>query len=151
MLFHHVLSIFGNIFVLYRNINGTEMMATLFGTEITNPVLQLRWFLRYGSGVGAYPPVVLALVDFVFVALFTLMRIVLASMLLNRYLNHPRPDYIARFFAITIYLVGWGFWLLLLRYVFRKYIKRFFVEKKSPVDSVPASSAGSGDSTGDKD
>jgi len=120
MIFHHMLSIFGNGFVLYRGINGTELIATLFGTEITNPLLQLRWFLRY-SGVSARSPTVATTVDFSFIILFTVMRIGIGSVLLCCYLQHPAPDWIARFAAFIIYGLGWVFWFAIVRYAVRKY------------------------------
>jgi TLC domain len=133
MIFHHVLSVAGNITVLYRNVNGTEMMATLFGTEITNPLLQLRFFLRYGSPAN---PLLLGLVDWLFLILFTIMRIILGSMLLYRYMMHPRPDWIARFFACSIYAVSWAFWLHIVRYAFRKYIFGMLLGRKKPNANV---------------
>ena len=43
MFAHHIISLFGQFLCLYRGRYGTEMIATIFGTEITNPLLQLRW------------------------------------------------------------------------------------------------------------
>jgi len=120
MIFHHLLSISGNVVVLYRDINGTELIATLFGSEITNPVLQLRWFLRY-SGVSVRSPTIAVAVDFSFLILFTVMRICIGSYLLYCYLQHPRPDWVARFASLIIYGLGWVFWYSIVRYAIRKY------------------------------
>jgi len=120
MIFHHLLSISGNGFVLYRGTNGTELMATLFGSEITNPVLQLRWFLRY-TGVSVHTPTVAVAVDFCFLMLFTVMRIGIGSFLLYCYLRHPRPDWVARFASLIIYGLGWVFWYSIMCYAIRKY------------------------------
>jgi len=120
MIFHHILSIVGNGYVLYRGINGTELMATLFGTEITNPVLQLRWFLRY-AGVSTRWPAIAVTVDFCFLILFTVMRIIIGSVLLYCYLQHPAPDWIARTAGVVIYGLGWVFWYSIMCYAIRKY------------------------------
>ena len=120
MMFHHILSIFGNGFVLHRDVNGTELMATLFGTEITNPVLQLRWFLRY-AGVSARSPTIAMTVDLCFLTFFTVMRIVIGSVLLYSYLRHPAPDWIARCASLVIYGLGWVFWYSIICYAVRKY------------------------------
>jgi len=120
MIFHHIFSILGNGAVLYRGINGTELMATLFGTEITNPFLQLRWFLR-SAGVSECHPTIAMTVDFCFLILFTLMRICLGSVLLYCYLQHPAPDWIARFASLIIYGLGWVFWYSIVCYAVRKY------------------------------
>lgn len=120
MIFHHLLSISGIGFVLYRGINGTELMATLFGSEITNPILQLRWFLRY-TGVSIRDQTVAMTVDFCFLILFTVMRIGIGSFLLYCYLRHPRPDWVARFASLVIYGLGWVFWYFIVCYAIRKY------------------------------
>jgi len=133
MIFHHMLSIVGNGFVLYRGTNGTELIATLFGTEITNPVLQLRWFLRY-SGVSVRSPAVAMTVDFCFLLLFTVMRICLGSVLLCCYLRHPEPDWIARYAALVIYGLGWVFWYSIVCYAVRKYGYKLNSSHHSPAD-----------------
>ena len=120
MIFHHMLSIFGNGFVLYRGTNGTELMATLFGSEITNPVLQLRWFLRCAGVSARYPTVAMA-VDLCFLVFFTVMRIGIGSVLLYCYLRHPAPDRMARVFSVIIYGLGWVFWYSIVCYAIRKY------------------------------
>jgi len=120
MIFHHILSILGIGFTLCRGINGTELMATLFGTEITNPILQLRWFLR-SAGVSARSPTIAMAVDFCFLIVFTVMRICIGSVLLYYYLQHPSPDCIARCAALTIYGIGWVFWYSIVCFAVRKY------------------------------
>jgi len=134
MLFHHVLSIFGNSLVLSREANGCEMMATLFGSELTNPLLQCRWFLRRSSWKSSYLAV---LVDVLFLVVFTIMRIGVASVLLYSYLTHPRPDWVTRCGAVTIYVVGWIFWTAILRYAWHKYghyvVSKFYKSKVATV------------------
>ncbi|CAH1798131.1 unnamed protein product, partial [Owenia fusiformis] len=44
MMIHHLVSVLGLSMTVYRGIYGTEMIGTLFGTEISNPFLQIRWF-----------------------------------------------------------------------------------------------------------
>lgn len=120
MIFHHLFSIFGNGFILYRGINGTEMMATLLGSEITNPLLQLRWFLRYAGMSERYPAIAVT-VDLCFLVLFTVMRIGIGSVLLYYYLQHPAPDWMVRIAAVIIYGIGWVFWYSIVCYAIRKY------------------------------
>jgi len=120
MIFHHILSILGNGFALYRGTNGTELVATLFGTEITNPILQLRWFLR-SSGVSPCHPTIAMIVDFCFLIVFTVMRICIGSVLLYRYLRHPAPDWLARSAALIIYGISWVFWYSIVCFAVRKY------------------------------
>jgi len=49
------------------------------------------------------------------------MRICVASALLYSYLTHPRPDFLARFGSVAIYVVGWVFWFSIIRYGITKY------------------------------
>ncbi len=122
MLFHHCLSICGQLIGLHYGKYGTELAATIFGTELTNPLLQLRWFLRETHRHKTWYS---ELNDAMFILLFTFLRIVLASYLLYCYLQHPRPDWLGRLGGISIYLVGVGFWIMIVRYAVRKYSKMF--------------------------
>lgn len=129
MLFHHALTMFGETIVLCRGINGCEMMATLLGTELTNPLLQMRWFMRQTS--SDIPWYYKEVVDLLFLALFTFIRIGVGSVYLLYYLSHPLPDVFARAGAVAIYLVGWVFWAGLLRYAWRKYVLGVVYPSKS--------------------
>jgi len=46
MLLHHTLSNCGMVLVLGLGKSATEVNAVVFVSEITNPLLQTRWFLR---------------------------------------------------------------------------------------------------------
>ena len=118
MIFHHALSITGLSLALSLRTYGTELMATIFGTEITNPFLQLRWILRKtGQGSTWYAE----LLDLFFMALFGVMRIIIGGHLLYCYLRNPRPDWLGRAGGISMYAVGWGFWFMIVRYAVKKY------------------------------
>ena len=126
MLFHHMLSLAGNSLTLYYGKYGTELVATIFGTEITNPFLQLRWFLRQtGHGSKWYAE----LNDFFFMFLFGSVRIVLGGYLLYCYLGHPVPDWLGRVGGVSMYMVSWVFWLMILKYAVKKYSKMFKLDK----------------------
>ena len=120
MLFHHMLSLAGTSLTLYCGKYGTELVATIFGTEITNPFLQLRWFLRQtGHGTRWYAE----LNDFFFMFLFGSVRIVLGGYLLYCYLSHPVPDWLGRLGGISMYIVSWVFWVMIVQYAVKKYVK----------------------------
>jgi len=142
MLFHHVLSVLGNGCVLYRQINGTEVMAAFIGTEITNPLLQIRWHLRHDK-LSARFPAITEFVDIAFILLFTFMRIGIGSALLYSYLMHPRPDWVARGFASTLYAVGWVFWVGIVRFAYRKY-RRMWTEQNGGTKLVVNNGTGNG-------
>ncbi|ELU08327.1 hypothetical protein CAPTEDRAFT_195114 [Capitella teleta] len=121
MLFHHALSITGALIVLVRGTCGTEMIATIFGSEFTNPLLQLRWFLKQSRLHATW---FAEIVDAAFVIIFGVMRILIGSILLYVEWTHPRPDMVAKIGGTAIYLVGWVFWYAIVRYAIRKYSKK---------------------------
>ena len=43
---HHFVSLSGLFWCLITGYYGTEAIATIAGAEVTNPLLQARWFLR---------------------------------------------------------------------------------------------------------
>ena len=45
MLVHHVISVSALLMGLMLGESGAEITATLAGSEVSNPLLQLRWFL----------------------------------------------------------------------------------------------------------
>ena len=129
MMFHHVLSIFGQALVVFRGFNGAEMMAVLFGSEISNPSLQLRWFLRESGLRGTLAAEVN---DHVFVLTFGFWRLGIGTVLLYCTWTHPRPDLIAKLGGVTIYLLGWVFWLSIMQFVVKKYKKyyKYWISKR---------------------
>ena len=58
MLAHHVLSILGYLICFNMNLSACEILATTGGAEVSNPFLQLRWYLqqnqRLDSDVGKF-------------------------------------------------------------------------------------------------
>ncbi|XP_049835198.1 TLC domain-containing protein 5-like isoform X3 [Schistocerca gregaria] len=52
MLIHHAVSIIAISRVLMKGVSGTEAVAGVGGLEITNPLLQARWFLRSSGYKG---------------------------------------------------------------------------------------------------
>lgn len=82
MMAHHLLSIVGLSWCLFGGYLGTELLATIGGAEITNPLLQLRWFLRE---TGHYNSVLGDVVDLTFMLSFAFFRIGFGSVLLYSY------------------------------------------------------------------
>ena len=121
MLLHHMLSIAGLTTCIVLNWWGTEMVATIFGAEFTNPLLQLRWFLRE---TGNYHTILGDFVDLAFMLLFGFFRIFLGSMLLYSYFQLNTTDWWGRFGGTAIYGIGWVFWLSIVQYSYKKYKKR---------------------------
>ncbi|XP_066103093.1 TLC domain-containing protein 5 [Saccopteryx bilineata] len=122
MLAHHTLSILGIIMALVLGESGTEVNAVLFGSEITNPLLQMRWFLRE---TGHYHSFSGDVVDFLFVALFTGVRIGVGAHLLFCEMVSPKPRWFMKAGGIAMYAVSWCFMLSIWRFAWRKSIKKY--------------------------
>ncbi|ESP00039.1 hypothetical protein LOTGIDRAFT_67180, partial [Lottia gigantea] len=116
MLLHHLMSITGLTVSLLTGQYGTELVATICGGELTNPLLQLRWFLRQ---TGYKDTKIALVVDAMFVFSFGFMRLVIGSILLYCYFTQP-TDYLGRFGAICIYIMGVIFWINIIQYAIRK-------------------------------
>ncbi|KAK3770698.1 hypothetical protein RRG08_037890 [Elysia crispata] len=129
MVAHHFLSIVGLTWCLVAGFYGTELVCTIGGAEITNPLLQLRWFLRE---TGHYRGTIWGhLVDWAFMLSFGFIRIVLGSILLYSYYQQ-NTDFWGRLGGTTIYSIGWIFFINILNYAFRKYLRIYkdWVEAK---------------------
>lgn len=127
MMLHHILSIIGNAVVVTRCTQGTEMVATILGSEITNPLLQLRYFLKYMKNDKTY---LAEFNNFIFIVLFGCIRIGLGSYLLYCYYLHPAPDILGKIGGTTIYLISWIFWIQICIFSYNKYTKMWNNFKK---------------------
>ncbi|XP_012500345.1 PREDICTED: transmembrane protein 136 isoform X1 [Propithecus coquereli] len=122
MLAHHTLSILGIIMALVLGESGTEVNAVLFGSEITNPLLQMRWFLRE---TGHYHSFTGDVVDFLFVALFTGVRIGVGARLLFCEMISPTPKWFVKVGGVAMYGVSWCFMFNIWRFAWKKSIKKY--------------------------
>lgn len=126
---HHFLSIIGIGVTCLRGFYGTEMTATIAGSEVTNPLLQLRWFLKE---IGQYNTLTGDIVDILFMTIFGFFRIFLGTILLYSYYQNPDTDYFGRIGGTSIYAVGWLFWFSIVKFAIKKYTRKF---KKSQKDN----------------
>ncbi|XP_042199929.1 TLC domain-containing protein 5 isoform X2 [Callorhinchus milii] len=117
MLAHHSLSILGIIMVLTLGQSATEVNAVIFGSEITNPLLQLRWFLRES---GRYHSMLGNAVDLLFVLLFAAVRIGVGGWLLYCEISSPKPVPVVKAGGVAMYLVSWVFMVNIGRFAWRK-------------------------------
>ncbi|XP_038610514.1 TLC domain-containing protein 5 [Tachyglossus aculeatus] len=122
MLAHHTLSILGIIMALVLGESGTEVNAVLFGSELTNPLLQARWFLRE---TGRYHSFAGDVVDFLFVAIFTGVRIGVGARLLFCELVSPKPRWFVKVGGVAMYGVSWCFMGSIWRFAWRKSGKKY--------------------------
>ena len=97
---------------------GTELVATIGGAEITNPLLQTRWFLRESKNHKSWLGIS---IDIAFMVSFGLVRIGAGTVLLVRYYQQD-TDFLGRLGGTIIYTIGWLFWIGIVQYAYKKWI-----------------------------
>lgn len=117
MLAHHTMSILGILLTLWLGESGIEGCAVLFGSEVTNPLLQARWFLKQ---TGRYETSAGHVVDALFVLLFVLMRIFVGGAMLYCELVSPRPRFFIKCGGVAMYALSWVFMVDIVRFAKRK-------------------------------
>ncbi|XP_061448285.1 TLC domain-containing protein 5-like isoform X2 [Rhineura floridana] len=122
MLAHHTVSILGITISLALGESAAEVNGVVFGSEITNPLLQARWFLREK---GLYHTFVGDVVDFLFVVLFTGVRIGVGAWLMYCVLMSPKPRWFIKVGGVIMYVVSWVFMVSICRFARRKSMKKY--------------------------
>jgi len=118
MLAHHFVSTFGLSYVLYSGRYGCDITATLWASEFTNPLLQLRWFLK---NTGNYFGSKAVILDWTFVTLFVCVRLGLGTAFVFAFLSSPDVDWVAAVGGSGFYLISVVFGVQILFFVYRKY------------------------------
>ena len=121
MLIHHLLSVLGMVYVLWFDIYGCEIISILGASEYTNPLLQLRWFLKH---TGKYKGKIEVFIDFSFFTLFISARVLTGTALYIRLLLSPRMDTFSKVGGGGMYCVGLIFSTHLGTFIYRKYVKK---------------------------
>uniref|UniRef100_A0A8D0EAP7 TLC domain-containing protein n=1 Tax=Salvator merianae TaxID=96440 RepID=A0A8D0EAP7_SALMN len=122
MIAHHMLSISGTAYVLAIGQSATEVTAVIFVSEITNPLLQARWFLRH---MGHCHKLIGDMVDFLFVTLFLGMRILGGALILHAVIKSPKSVWALKGGMLAMYCISLGFMLDIYRFARRKVIKKY--------------------------
>ncbi|KAG8141561.1 hypothetical protein E2320_007166 [Naja naja] len=122
MLVHHSVSILGISASLALGESAAEVNAVIFGSELTNPFLQARWFLREK---GLYPSLIGDVVDFLFVVLFAGVRIGVGAWLMYCVLVSPRPRVFIKVGGFIMYAVSCVFMVSIFRFARRKTVKKY--------------------------
>lgn len=117
MLCHHLLSMGGMSLVLDTGKSGPEISAIIFVSEITNPFLQMRWFLRDSGGYHSFAGDV---VDTVFVALFLGLRIVGGAWIMQSVMKSPKTYRTLKGGILAMYGVSFMFLMEIFSFAKRK-------------------------------
>ena len=118
MLAHHIVSILGLSYVLYQNKFGSELTAVMGASEFTNPLLQLRWFMKKS---GIYTGWKALLLDLAFVVLFIGSRLGVGSLFHFVCQTSPKLDIITKAGGQAFYIISWIFGIQLIHFFYKKY------------------------------
>lgn len=122
MVFHHSLSIFGLANTAFQCKWGTELVGVVGLTEVSNPVLQIRWFLKSS---GYLKSVLGELVDLTFLIVFTVFRLIIGGYVSFLYITYPNDDILGKIGCSCIYAVSLAFYYYILGYSYNKYHKMY--------------------------
>ncbi|XP_026184330.1 TLC domain-containing protein 5 [Mastacembelus armatus] len=117
MLAHHAASILGILLALFMGVSGCETCGVIFGSEITNPLLQTRWFLRQ---LDLYDSLLGDAVDLLFILLFATVRVGVGTVLFYCELTSPRTLVIMKAGGVVMYGLAWVFMVDIARFGYRK-------------------------------
>ncbi|XP_053703683.1 TLC domain-containing protein 5-like [Synchiropus splendidus] len=117
MLAHHAASIVGILLALLMGVSGCETCAVIFGSEITNPLLQIRWFLRKE---GLYDSLLGDVVDLLFITLFATVRVGVGTAMFYCELTSPRTTLVMKLGGVVMYTLAWVFMVDIGRFGYRK-------------------------------
>lgn len=112
MVLHHIFSVFTLEYVLLNSFAGLQATCNLGLMEITNPLLQLRWFIREQ---GYYPSLLHSFTEFSFFISFVIVRVFWGTYYLYNLYLHEQPKAILVLFS-SLYVVSLIFVLLMIKY-----------------------------------
>ncbi|XP_020502763.2 TLC domain-containing protein 5 [Labrus bergylta] len=117
MLAHHAASMVGILLALLMGVSGCETCAVIFGSEITNPLLQTRWFLRQ---VGMYDSLLGDAVDLLFIFLFATVRVGVGTAMFYCELTSPRTSLVMKLGGVAMYGLAWVFMVDIAKFGYKK-------------------------------
>ncbi|KAM8897304.1 TLC domain-containing protein 5 [Spinachia spinachia] len=122
MLAHHAASIAGILLALLMGVSACETCGVIFGSELTNPLLQTRWFLRR---LGRYDSALGDAVDLLFVSLFAAVRVGVGGFMFYCELTSPRTTLVMKLGGVAMYALAWVFMVDIARFGYRKSRARY--------------------------
>lgn len=133
MVAHHVYSCIALLRILRSRKAGGQTTCTLGALEITNPLLQARWFIR---SHGMRNSVLFIAVEITFILVFTIMRIIIGSVVCFLIVITPANDWEYKFLSGIIYIISWMFMINIVKYINIKYLHGDFEHR---LQNIPPS------------
>ena len=126
MLIHHGLTCFFTAWSYFTRRSGTGFMVILFVAEITNPLLQLRWFLRETNK----PSYIRVTNELLFVVIFSISRIIVMPYFMYRYFQQD-TDVMGRVGGMSGVGVSFVMWIQLMKFCLNKYKSPQIIKNKT--------------------
>lgn len=117
MITHHICSVVALWRMLMKDTSGGQASCCMGALEITNPLLQLRWFVRT---FGYHKTPLFNTVEIVYLILFLFIRIVLGTFYIIIVIYYGNSwDYIL--LTTALYIISWMFVFKIFDYMRMKY------------------------------
>ena len=107
MMLHHFISVVALIGALIIDKSGSEVTAVLWGSELTNPFLQIRWFLRETK---QYHTTFAFLNDCMLFIFFALVRLGVGTCLAYSFYFSTKSPFLLKVGGYVFYLIS-IFWM----------------------------------------
>ncbi|XP_054263001.1 TLC domain-containing protein 5-like [Macrosteles quadrilineatus] len=120
MLLHHLASLVSIGMVLLGRTSGGEAVAGILSLEVTNPLLQIRWFLRTA---GYNKSLIHTLVEILFVISFVVVRLGIGSYLTYCVVFNGKPKIAVKCCCFSLYLISLAFVFYIVKFIKKKYVK----------------------------
>lgn len=99
---------------------GGQTACALGTMEMTNPLLQGRWFIRYEIGRDNF---LFKSVEIIFMVVFFFVRLVIGTYIGSLILLNPANNLEYKVMTISLYVMSWLFMVNIYGYFHYKYVK----------------------------
>lgn len=103
MILHHSISVSAMLGSMWMNKSGAEVTLTTWGSELTNPFLQVRWFLREN---GSYNTKFSFFNDFIFFTVFFIVRVCIGSVVACYLYWSKHTAYVMKFCGFSFFVIS---------------------------------------------
>ncbi|KAL3265885.1 hypothetical protein HHI36_010076 [Cryptolaemus montrouzieri] len=118
MIMHHLYTIYALKAMVWKGYSGAQACCCLGCMEITNPVLQLRWFIR---SEGYHKTITFILVELLFFILFFTFRMLIGSYIALKVLFEEKNDTDFKIATMLLHTVSCLFMVQIFKYAILKY------------------------------
>lgn len=126
MIAHHVYSCVALVRILRSQKTGGQTTCTLGVLEITNPLLQARWFVR---SHGMRETVLFTAVELSFIIMYIVVRIIIGSIISFFIITIPKNSWDYKVLTGVMYIISWLFMVNIAKYFYIKYLQGDFTHR----------------------